>query len=143
LLLATGESISAIEKFALIRTADVVVVGQLKLSNYFLSFDGVHVNGSIAATENLFGGGNAGSEFAYYQVIPCSLWVRCDYRAIWANWSETKDRFRQKQIWALVKGPGPSWTSVDPQLAPIYRLTDRESVIEVLLQRNPPDRQKP
>ncbi|HLX43858.1 MAG TPA: hypothetical protein VKR43_10505 [Bryobacteraceae bacterium] len=134
LLLASGKSLSAIEKFTLVRTADAVVVGQLKLSSYFVSFDGVHVNGSIAATENLFGGGN-GSEFAYHQIVPCRLLAGCDYRAVWANWSKMKELFSQKQIWALVKAPGSAWTSVNPQLLPIYGLADREEVIEALRQR--------
>lgn len=141
-LFASVETVSAIEKLSFIRTADVVVVGQLKLSSYFLSYDGVHVNGSIAATESLFGGGHAGSEFSYHQVVPCRLFG-CDYRAVWANWSEMKGLFGQKQIWALEKGAGSSWTSAVPQLAPIYRLEDREEVIEALRQRSQLGRQKP
>ena len=142
LFLVSAEAASAIEKFTFVRTADVVIVGQLKLSSYFLSYDGIHVNGSIAATESLFGGGNAGSEFPYHLVVPCRLFG-CDYRAVWASWSEMRRLFEQKQIWALVKGQGSSWTSIDPQLAPIYRLGDREKVIEVLRQRNQLHRQKP
>lgn len=57
LLLTSGGAVSAVEKFTFIRSADAVVVGQLKLSSYFLSFDGLHVNGSIVATEILYGGG--------------------------------------------------------------------------------------
>jgi hypothetical protein len=135
LLLTSGEFALAIEKFAFIWSADAVVVGQLKLSSYFLSFDGVHVNGTIVATEILHGGGLAGSEFAYHLVVPCSLRAGCDYRALWHGWSEMKELFSRKQIWALVKGPSSSWTSVDPRLAPVYSLTDRERVIEVLQQR--------
>ena len=55
----SAESVWAIEKFGFIWTADVVVVGRLKLSSYFLSFDGLHVNGRIAASEVLYGEGHA------------------------------------------------------------------------------------
>lgn len=143
MLLVSAEAVLAMEKFTFIRTADVVVVGQLKLSSYFLSFDGLHINGSIAVTENLFGVGSAGSQFVYHQVVPCSLLDGCDYRSIWRNWSDIKESLRQKQIWALVKGPGSSWTSVFPKLFPLYSLADREEVIEVLRQRHQLDRQKP
>jgi hypothetical protein len=140
LLLASGGSVSATEKFAGTWTADAVVVGKLKLSSYFLSFDGVHVNGSILATEILFGSEHAGSEFAYHLVVPCSLWVGCDYRALWHSWSENKEIFIQGRIWALNKVPGSSWTSADgPQLRSIYDLTDREEVIAVLKRRKQHD----
>ena len=139
LLLASGQAILAIEKFAFVDTADVVVVGQIKLSSYFLSFDGLHVNGTIVATEILYGDGHAGTEFAYHLVVPCSLWDAisgvCSYRGAWQHWSEMKAIVNQTEIWALVKGPGSSWTSVDPKLAFIYHLTDREKVIEVLKRR--------
>src|SRR5450631_2999692 len=86
LLLTSGEAVSAIEKFTFIRGADAVVVGQLKLSSYFLSFDGLHVNGKILATEILYGNGHAGQEFAYHLVVPCSVWDAisgiCGYRGV-------------------------------------------------------------
>ena len=139
LLLASGQAILAIEKFAFVDTADVVVVGQLKLSSYFLSFDGLHVNGTIVATEILYGDGHVGANFAYHLVVPCSLWDAisgvCSYRGAWQHWSEMKAIVNQTEIWALVNGPGLSWTSVDPKLAFIYHLTDREKVIEVLKRR--------
>jgi hypothetical protein len=147
LLLASDEAASAIEKFTFIRSADAVVVGQLKLSSYFLSFDGLHVNGSIVATEILYGDGHAGSEFAYHLVVPCSLWdavsSRCSYRLVWQHWSESKETITQTPIWALVKGPGASWTAVEPKLAFAYHLTDRDEVIEVLKQRNQLEHPKP
>jgi hypothetical protein len=74
LLAISAESVWAIEKFSFISTADVVVVGRLKLSSYFLSVDGLHVNGRIAASEVLYGEGHANSEFEYHVVVPCSLW---------------------------------------------------------------------
>jgi hypothetical protein len=139
LLLTSGETAPAVEKFGFISKADAVVVGRIKLSSYFLSFDGLHVNGSIGATEVLYGGGHAGQEFAYHVVVPCTLWVSnfgvCDYRGVWQHWSETKAIVTQTEIWALMKGPGSSWTSEDPTLPFIYHLTDREKVIEVLKMR--------
>jgi hypothetical protein len=135
-LLTSGHAVSAIEKFTFIRTADAVVVGQLKLSSYFLSFDGLHVNGTIVATEILMENGNSGPEFAYHLVVPCSLWHAilgsCDYLAAWQHWFESKEFFTQNRIWALVKGPGSSWTSVEPRQAGVYDLADREKVIAVL-----------
>jgi hypothetical protein len=108
LILASYRTVSAIEKFTFIRTADAVVVGQLKLSSYFLLFDGLHVNGGIGATEILFGDGHAGQEFAYHVVIPCQLWW-CSYYRAWQHWSETKEMVTHAEIWALVKGSGSSW----------------------------------
>jgi hypothetical protein len=137
LLLTSGGAASATEKFAFVWIADAVVVGQIKLSSYFLSFDGLHVNGSIVATEILYGDGHAGQEFAHHLVVPCSLWDAvsgvCGYRR--QHWSETKEIIAKTPIWALVKGPGSSWTAGDPKLAFIYHLTDREDVIEVLKRR--------
>ncbi len=74
LLLTSGEIVSAIEKFSFVTMADAVVVGHLKLSSYFLSFDGLHVNGTIVATEILYGDGQTGPEFEFHLVVPCSLW---------------------------------------------------------------------
>jgi len=140
LLLASGEAVSAVEKFTFIRTADAVVVGQLKLSGYFLSFDGLHVNGTIMATKILYGDGHAGPQFAYHLVIPCTLWD-C-YRGL-QHWSEMKEIVTQTPIWALVKGPGSSWTSGDPKLAFIYHLADREEVIAVLKERKQLEHDRP
>ena len=129
--------------------ADAVVVGQLELSSYFLSFDGLHVNGRIVATEVLYGGGRAGSEFEYHIVVPCSLWDAisgvCGYVGVWRHWPEMKKIVIHTEIWALMKGPGSSWTSEDPKLAFLYHLTDREEVISVLKERKQreEDRRKP
>ena len=124
-----------------------MVVGQLKLSSYFLSFDGLHVNGSIVATEILYGGGHAGLEFAYHLVVPCSVWDAisgvCGYRGVWQHWSESKEIVTRKHIWALLKGPGSSWTSEDRRLAFIYHLTDREKVIAVLKDRQQLEHDRP
>jgi hypothetical protein len=54
LLLTSGERVSAAERYYSVRTADAVVVGQLKVSSFFFSFDGLHVNGTIVATEFLY-----------------------------------------------------------------------------------------
>lgn len=139
LLLTSGETGSAVEKFTFIRTADAVIVGQIKLSSYFLSFDGLHVNGTIVATEILYGDRHAGPEFVYRLVIPCSLWDAisgvCSYREVWRRWSDLKEQITQTPIWALVKGPGSTWTSGGADLAFIYRLTDREKVMAVLKKR--------
>ena len=146
-LLTSGGVVSAVEKFTFISTADAVVVGQLTLSSYFLSFDGLHVNGSIVATEILYGGGHVGSEFAYHLVVPCSLWdaisSRCSYRRVWQHWSDDKEIVTQTRIWALVKGPRSSWTAADPKVAVIYHLTDREDVIAVLEERKQLERDRP
>jgi hypothetical protein len=147
LLLGPGETVSAVEKFAFIQTADAVVIGHLKLSSYFLSFDGLHVNGTIVATEILYGSGHPGSEFAYHLVVPCSLWDAisgvCDYRPVWQHWSKVKATITQTPIWALVKGAGSSWTSVEPKLAFIYRLADREEVIALLKHRKQREQDRP
>jgi hypothetical protein len=139
LLLTSSEAVSAIEKFTFIRSADAVVVGQLRLSSYFLSIDGVHVNGTIVATEVLYGGGNAGTEFTYHVVVPCSLWSSitgvCGWGGVWQHWSETKEIITHTEIWAVVKGPGSSWTSAEPKLAFIYHAADREKIITLLKER--------
>jgi hypothetical protein len=119
-LLTLSGTVSAIEKFTFIRSADAVAVGELKLSSYFLSFDGLHVNGTIEASEILFGDQHAGHGFEYHLVVPCSLQDAisgvCGYRGVWQPWSETKELFTRKRIWALVKGKGSSWTAVDSKL---------------------------
>lgn len=139
LLLALGGNVSADERFYYIRTADAVIVGQLRLSSYFLWFDGLHVNGSIVATEVLYGGGEEGPAFVYHLVVPCSVWdaisSRCDYRAAWQHRDETKKIFTRMQIWALVKGPGASWTSGLSRAPCVYDLADREKVIAILKTR--------
>jgi hypothetical protein len=137
LLLTSAEAVSAIERFAFIDTADAVVVGQLKLSSFFMWFDGLHINGTIAPTEVLYGDGHAGQEFAYHLVYPCPVWGPCGYHLVlWQYWSEMKELATQTQIWALVKGPGSSWTAGDPRLPfALYRLTDREHAIAVLKAR--------
>lgn len=147
LLLTSGETVSAVAKFAFISKADAVVVGRIKLSSYFLSFDGLHVNGSIVAAEVLYGGGHAGQEFAYHVVVPCSFWEAlsgvCGYVGVWRHWSEMKGIVTQTEIWALVKGPDSSWTSEEPKLAFIYHLTDYEEVIAVLKERRQRGRDSP
>ena len=103
------------------------------------------MNGSIVATEVLYGGGYA-SEFAYHLVVPCTLWdTSCSFRLQWQHWSETKELLTRKRIWALVKGSGSSWTAADPRLAFVYDLTDREKVMAVLKEREQlgHDRPKP
>jgi hypothetical protein len=117
LLLTSGEAVSAVSKWGFVEKADAVVVGQLKLSSYLLSFDGLHVNGTIVATETLYGDGHLGPEFAYHLVVPCSVWDAisgvCGYRGVWQHWSESKEIITHTEIWALLKGPGSSWTSAD------------------------------
>lgn len=91
------------------------------------------------ATEILYGDGHPGPQFAYHLVVPCSVWDAisgvCGYRGVWQHWSETKEIITHTEIWALVKGPGSSWTSEDPRLAFIYHLTDREEIIAILKDR--------
>lgn len=135
LLLTSGEAVSAVSKWGFVEKADAVVVGRIKLSSYFFSFDGLHVNGSIGTTEVLYGGGHAGQEFAYHVVVPCTLWDGCSYRSAWQHWAEMKGMVTQTEIWALMRGPGSSWTSEDPRLAFIYHFSDREKIIEVLKMR--------
>lgn len=143
LLLTLSATASAVEKWVFVHTADAVVVGQLKLSSYFLSFDGIHVNGTIRADEILYGDGHAGQGLEYHMVLPCSLWRGCDYRAVFANWSSTKELLTRKRIWALVKGQGSLWTVGDQMLFPVYDLSDRERVLSVLKERKQSDHDRP
>jgi hypothetical protein len=114
LLIASG-TLSAEEKSWALRTTDLVVVGKLELSSYFLSFDGIHVNGNIVPTETLYGPAQTGVKLRYSDLIPCSLWnsirqsIGCDYRAVWYSWSSEKERLTQQGIWLLWRGPKASW----------------------------------
>jgi hypothetical protein len=116
LLIASG-ILSAEEKSWALRTADLVVVGKLELSSYFLSFDGIHINGNIVPTEILYGPVQSGVGLRYNNLIPCSLWdsirpdrsIGCDYRWVWSSWSSEKERLTQKGIWLLWRGPEASW----------------------------------
>lgn len=84
--------LSAEERTWALRNADLVIVGKLELSSYFLSFDGVHVNGRIVPTEILYGSARPGVKLQYSDIIPCSIldWIRsdrpvkCDYRMVWS-----------------------------------------------------------
>jgi hypothetical protein len=92
-----------------LRTADLVVVGNLKLSSYFLWFDGIHIYGSIVPREILYGPAQSGITLQYSDIIPCSL-GKCDYRFVWSSWSSQKDRVVQRGVWLLWRGPAKSWT---------------------------------
>jgi hypothetical protein len=110
LLIASG-MLSAEEKSWALRTADLVVVGKLELSSYFLSFDGIHINGNIVSTETLYGSAQPGARLRYTDLIPCSLLgpLTCDYRSVWSSWSSEKERLTQQGIWLLWPGPEASW----------------------------------
>lgn len=139
LLALSAQSVWPVEKFGFISNADVVVAGRLKLSSYFLSVDGLHVNGQIAASEVLYGDSPSNSEFEYHVVVPCSLKDAflgvCSYWSVGRHWSEMKETVLKTEIWALIKGPGSSWTSEDPRLAFIYHAADRDKVIRILKRR--------
>ena len=62
---------------------------------------------------------------------------------MWQHWSESKEIVTRKHIWALVKGPGSSWTAAEPKLAFTYNLTDREKVIAVLKEREQLEHDRP
>ena len=114
LLLASG-MVSAEEKSWALRTADLVVVGKLELSSYYLSLDGIHISGNIVSTETLYGPAESGVRLRYSNLIPCSLWssishsIKCDYRSVWYSWSSEKERLTQQGIWLLWRGPAASW----------------------------------
>ena len=99
-------------------TADLVIVGNLELSSYFLSFDGIHMNGTILPTEVLYGPARSSERLKYNYVFPCSFmhWVfqdqpiGCDYRAVWSQWSWMKARLTEGGVWTLWRGRGASWT---------------------------------
>lgn len=111
-------------------------------------FDGLHVNGTIVATEILYGDGHAGQEFAFHFIFPCTVWdavsSRWRYLLLRQHWSDVKELVTQKRIWALYRRPGASWT-IDDITSLIYRLTDREEVIAILGERKQreQDRKKP
>jgi len=131
-LLTISGVLKAEEKSWGLRTADLVVVGKLELSSYYLSFDGVHINGSIVPTEILFGNAQSGVKLRYSNIIPCSAlnWilpnrpVGCDYRVIWSEWTFVKKSLTQDGVWILWRTPDKSWTGrgSDPGIRPMdYR----------------------
>jgi hypothetical protein len=107
-LLVASTILSAEEKSWAVSTADLVIVGKLELSSYFLSFDGIHINGNIVSTETLYGPAQFGVRLRYSDLIPCSL-GKCDYRTVWFGWSSEKERLTQQGIWLLWRGPEASW----------------------------------
>ena len=111
LLIASG-ILSAEEKSWALRTADLVVVGKLELSSYFLSFDGIHINGDIIPTEILYGPAKPHVRLRYSNIIPCSPWgaLKCDYRLVWSSWSSNKERITQLGVWLLWRTPPRRWT---------------------------------
>jgi hypothetical protein len=115
--LIASRALPAEEKSWSLRTADLVVVGKLELSSYFLSFDGIHVNGMIVPTEILYGPAQLGVKLGYHHVIPCSIsdWfhdrpIKCDYRAVWSNWSSIRESLTQNGVWLLWRAQEASWT---------------------------------
>jgi hypothetical protein len=132
-----------------VSTADIVVVGKLQLSSYFLFFEGVRVNGNIVPTEVLYGNLRTGAALRFQYVYPCSVWdqfspnrpnVACDYRAVWQYWSLAKERFTQDGVWPLWRWTDASWTERQG-LVGAYPLQFREYAIRVLSGRKapPPD----
>ena len=129
-LLLASAILSAEEKSWALRTADLVVVGKLQLSSYFLSLDGVHVNGSIVSTEVLYGPAQPGAKLRYSNMIPCSAlgWILpdrppgCNYRMVWSEWTFTKRWLTQPGVWLLLRAPEESWTGRGSD--PGFRLLD-------------------
>jgi hypothetical protein len=116
-LMIVAGMLSAEEKSWAVGTAELVVVGKLELSSYFLSFDGVHVNGAIVPTEILYGNAQSGARLRYSYLIPCSVVdlirdrsLKCDYRMVWSQWSFVKNMLTQNGVWLLWRAPGASWT---------------------------------
>jgi len=108
-LLVVSGLLSAEEKSWALRTADLVVVGKLELSSYFLSFDGIHINGNIVPTETLYGPAPPGVKLRYSNLILCSFPSKCDYLAVWSFWTPKKERLTQQGVWLLWRGPEASW----------------------------------
>jgi hypothetical protein len=134
LLTALG-MLPADEKSWDLRTTDLVVVGKLELSSYFLSFDGIHINGSIVPTEILYGTAQAGVKMRYSDMIPCSaLHFTCNYRAVWSSWSSYREGLTQNGVWLLWRAPEASWTGNrwDPGFRP---LDYRDYAVSVLFRR--------
>ena len=131
LLLAESAGIApATERGWALVKADVVVSGQLELSSYFLSFDGIHVNGTIIPTEVLLGNTQVGKALPFHYLVPCSLIdalpfpnraIHCDYRFAWKNWSIGKAFFTEPGIWALRRMPDSRWTSAIEAEDSLYR----------------------
>jgi len=116
-LLIASRVLPAEEKSWSLRTADLVVVGKLERSSYFLSFDGVHVNGAIVPTEILYGPARPAVKLRYHHIYPCSIsgWfhnrpIKCDYRGVWSIWSSYRERLTQNGVWLLWRAPEASWT---------------------------------
>jgi hypothetical protein len=141
-LLMASSFLSAEERTWALRNADVVVVGKLDLSSYFLYFDGVHVNGSIVPTEILYGPAQAGVRLRYSNIIPRSVldWIRsdrpvkCDYTMVWSQWSFVKSWLTQPGVWLLLHAPEASWTGrgSDPGFR---RLDSRDYSVSILSKR--------
>jgi hypothetical protein len=141
LLIASG-ILSAEEKSWALRTAHLVVVGKLELSSYFLSFDGVHVNGSIVPTELLYGNAHPGMRLRYSYLIPCSVLdsilpnrpLKCDYRLVWSQWSFVKNWLTRQGVWMLLRAPEESWTGRGSD-AGFRPLDYREYAVSILSER--------
>jgi hypothetical protein len=137
--------LSAEEKSWSLRTADLVIVGKLNPSSYFLFFDGIHLNGSIVPTEVLYGAAQPGVTLRYSHVIECSAfdsileWIRpnspgCNYRAVWSGWSAYKRRILQQGVWELMRAPEGSWTGRRSDTG-FRELDYRDYAVSVLAER--------
>lgn len=129
LLLTSADAVSASEKGAALMIADLVVVGQLRLSSLFLSVDGVHVNGAITPTEVLYSNSQNAAPLAFHYVLPCFALYKqffdrqfaCSYGVLWDHWSESKALLTQPGIWTLWHS-GSSWTAPIEGLHVLYSL---------------------
>lgn len=141
-LLLTPGVLPAPERSAQLRSAEVVVIGKLELSSYFLFFDGIHINGSITPTEVLYGPTLPRAKLRFSHVIPCSVldWIRrgqpihCDYRAVWRQWTPVKELIQQNGVLVLWSTPEGSWTWRGWEFG-LYPLRDLEWVRGILSDR--------
>ena len=116
--LVTPATLLAEERSAQLRSADIVVVGRLEATSYFLWLDGLHVEGNVLPTEVLYGATGPGTRLPYRFMLPCSPlalilpsnFLSCDYRTLVSRWSWIKSRFTQDGLWLLWRAPGGSWT---------------------------------
>jgi hypothetical protein len=139
--------IPAEEKSSAMRTADLVVVGKLELSSYYISFDGIHVGGRIVPTEILYGLGSPQGKLRYSELIECSLLNTvvgrvpgCDYRYIWSSWSDSRKRLTQTAVWILHRSADGSWTGRGGSDAGFRPLDYRDEAVRILseLKRHDP-----
>jgi hypothetical protein len=115
----------ATEKYWMARSAELAVIGQLRITISYPLLDGWHFRGRIMVEEVLFGKAKLGEELSYSFVCNgCPYWPRPNLEAF----------THEKGLWLLLPGKNGDWLSAGGNFTP-GRDADAPSMRELLRRR--------